>query len=364
MARSARGAGGAPACPQSTRPRPLLLFELPVREDAVVVRVVAQAVVLDLGVRVVVRLDPVPERASRRPTSCRAASPTTALSSISQCDQSPQNMPTPSASRTTFPSIVPIDISVIAIPRSLVRSNRFVRRSTIAKCVTMPSRRRSRGSARRGSCGSSMANEMSIPCAWSLAGGDIEQSRIVTWLRRDWMPSSSAPETRDVLEHDPSAIADGDPVLAAEDRDALHGHVVGGDDDAAADDCARLPDSRCERSSTSGPWWTPAGRRTIGGCVAHATPSTAGERDRRRGRERRAPRGRARRRPRHTSGARAGSRRARAAGRRARQPAKNAECRPSGASIRARARAPSSRRARASPSGSATQPGWYGSSRW
>ena len=49
-----------------------------------------------------------------------------------------------------------------------------------------------------------------------LPSASIAQLRIVTGVRRTWIPSSSKPETRDAVEHDVVDAVDHDPVLAAD----------------------------------------------------------------------------------------------------------------------------------------------------
>ena len=56
------------------------------------------------------------------------------------------------------------------------------------------------------------------------------------------MPSRLGTEDRDALEQDALRAVDLDPVLAAQHGHVPNGHVVGGDDDAAAHDRARLAD--------------------------------------------------------------------------------------------------------------------------
>ena len=193
-----------------------------------------------------------------------------------------------------------------------------------------------------------------MPCPYSLASEATSQSRMVTWLRRTWMPSIVEPITRTSSRHDVVGGVDVDPVLAAETVDVADGHVVGADDDAAADDGAVLADEPLRAGrARAGPGACPrAGARAA---AASATRPRARRRARaaRPPRARR-PRGRARRRPRRTSGAGAAGRHGRAAARRASEPAKNQQRRrerrvdPEGAD-----EPPSSRRARG---GRAAQP--------
>ena len=145
------------------------------------------------------------------------------------------------------------------------------------------------------------------------------------------------------------------------------GHVVGGDRR-----CRRgrpRPARRravCAWSRTSGPWWTPAASVTVGGCD-RPRDAEHGERARRAPPPSSAPAGAAElaavlglREPQERQ-----ARVRRAPARRARTPAKNDE---RGRERRARARAARAsaivRPSSSSPSGSASQPGWYGSSRW
>ena len=69
-----------------------------------------------------------------------------------------------------------------------------------------------------------------------------EQFLIMMFARRTWIPSSFAPETETPSSIGAVDALDGDPVLAADDRDVLDRHVVRLDDDAAADDRAGLAD--------------------------------------------------------------------------------------------------------------------------
>ena len=97
------------------------------------------------------------------------------------------------ASRTSFPSIIPIDISVIEIPRSVVRLTRLSI-SDVGEVGDDALLAADDRAAHHVAVRLSEAYEMSIPWAYVLPSESIVQFRIVTAVRRTWMPSSSNPE--------------------------------------------------------------------------------------------------------------------------------------------------------------------------
>ena len=114
------------------------------------------------------------------------------------------------------------------------------------------------------------------------------QSRISTWLRRTWIPSSSRSLDDDVLELDAVGVLHIDPVLAAADGHVADGDVVGRDHDPAADDRPGLARHRLRVVEDERPLVDPGrevdGRRLDG----PRRPDDREQRDRRGGRERRA----------------------------------------------------------------------------
>jgi hypothetical protein len=161
------------------------------------------------------------------------------------------------------------------IARSSVSRTWLSRTVATAKCVTIPSSPPTtvQPSTRLGR--RSAENEMSIPCTNAPGSERISQSRISTFPRRTWIPSSSAPSTTTSSSSTLSAPSTSIPFWPPRTvtlRTVTSSAVI---TIPPSTTVPSSPSTVCAWSSTSGPWCTPAASRTVGGSTAHARPSTA-----------------------------------------------------------------------------------------